>query len=347
MNEKSLSKTHGKILQRVAKTDTNIHGIRKAETVPARKLSLVIFGGERTVKNKDANWYMSMFERLLHFYNIHDVNIYSAVYDFESTNRKPERTNAFIAAGHKIARMYGATTPIDTQYIDDLYRTVVRPRFINKNNEILSEIDAINNVRQLIIFDHCHGATPVRAFQDIMASDMEKSGYTPSTIRKIMKNLLVIQHAPVAPLEKSRFNTVSFMSANDTLMNFYNKISEYIADNNADVLPSYISLGNFFVTHAFTYQYLDEHSIIGLVPNEIYGMLTPDGEIIMAAERNAIINGIRAAQQGAPMPTIRELIAPASDKDAIKPDFDTLMQNGESLMNMMRYDMAQEKSKER
>jgi len=347
METKPLYQTHGKIMHRVPKTDANIYGARRVKSIPTNRLSIVIFGGERTNKIKMSNGYAAIYERLLDFYKISGVHIYSAYYDFELTNRNTERANAFIAARSKILNRGIATKPVDTQYIDDLYQIVIRPRIADKNGNKLPTMAALKNTRNLIIGTHCHGSVPVFAFQSMMAEDMRELGYTTLAIHEIMKNLLVIQHAPVSPLEKSRFNTVSFMSANDTRMNFKNKFSDYVIEHDGDLSAAYFQLGNFFATNGFTYQYLDEHSITGLVPSENQDMLTPDGAIIMAAERNAIINGILAAQHGVAIPDVSELVAPISTKDAVKPDFEALAQNGEFFMNLMQHDLRTEKSKER
>ena len=341
MEQNTQIKTRGGIIQRVAKTDKNPHGIRRVKNISVTKPSVVIFGGE-TTNIKIANWYASLFERLIKFYKINGVRIYSAFYDFVSTNRNTERANAFITARHKLSGQ--PYQPVDTQYINDLYNIVIHPHIVDRNGNKLPDADALQNIRRFIFFDHCHGATPVREFQNMMVSDMRSLGYTPHATHQIMKNLLVIQHAPIAPLEKSLFNTVSFMSANDTRMDFHNQFTEYVAENNADLLPSYFPLGNFFVTHSFTNQYRDEHSITGLVPDEHQDKLTPDGAIIMAAERNAIINAIHIAKQGGIAPSIRDLIAPISPSDVVKPDFDTLEQNGKFFMNLMRYDLRNQSS---
>ena len=305
---------------------------------------MIIFGGGKTSKIKIANGYASMFERLVKFYKLDNVHIYSADYDSISDDRKQERKIAFIAARSRVLNKDVSIQPVDDQYIHDLYNIVIRPRIIDKNGKKYPDDIALHNVRNAIIFAHCHGPVPVRAFQDIMAPDMKSVGYSQPKIREIMKNLLVIQHAPMSPLEKSRFNTVSFMSANDPWMNFYNKFSEYVSQHDEELSASYFPLGNFFATNGFTHNYRNEHSVVGLVPTEEQDKLTPDGAIIMAAERNAIVNGIRAAKAGAAMPNIRDLIAPASSQDIVKPDFDILVQNGETFMAIMRYDMRTERS---
>lgn len=348
MNTETKRTTHGRIIHRVRKTYANVYGVTRVKKIPTRKPCIVVFGGVLTNNIKDANYYASFMERLIKRYEPDGVEVYSVYYDFKNTqdDRKTERINAFINARSKILNKLGKPQPVDTQYINDLYQMIIRPRIVDKNGEKLSDTKALANIRKTVFFSHCHGSVPIYAFQDIMAKDMRALGYEPNAIRNIMKNLLVIQHAPVSPLEKPKFNTVSFMSANDTMMNFHNKFSQYVADHSEDLLPSYFPLGNFFAVYAFTYQFADEHQIETLAHIN-QDILTPDGATIMIAERNAIINGIRTAKAGMPIPNIRDLIAPASKRDDIKPDFDTLSQNGESFMCLMQNDRRLERSNER
>lgn len=348
MEQNTPYETHAKIIRRVTKSDTCVYGAVPATTIPPNKPCIVAFGGELTRTIKDANYYASILVRLMDFYGVRGVDVYSVYYDFETKTRSAERKNVFINARSKILNKSTPDKSVDTQYIQELYDVIIRPRIIDQDGNKLPDLTALQNIRNLIIYTHSHGSVPAYTFQSIMAKDMHEHGYHRDIIRDIMKNLLVIQHAPVSPLEKSKFNTVSFMSANDTMMNFRNKFSEYVAEHNEDLLPSYFSLGNFFAVYGFTYQLINEHQITGLVPNKDQDMLTPDGAVIMATERNTIINGIDAAQRGAPIPNIRDLVAPALPNDPIRPDFDTLKENGEIFMRIMQNDLRMErKTKER
>lgn len=336
--------THAKIMRRVTKSDTCVYGAVPATTIAPDKPCLVVFGGELTRTIKDANYYAAILIRLIDFYGIRGVDLYSVYYDFDTSDRRAERKNAFINARSKILHKDYKKQIVDTQYIQELYDIIIQPRIVGPDHNKLPDLVALQNIRNLIIYTHSHGSVPAYAFQAIMADNMRKYGYEPKVIRDIMKNLLVIQHAPVSPLEKSKFNTVSFMSANDTKMNFHNKFSKYVYEHNEDLLPSYFPLGNFFAVYGFTYQLIDEHQITGLVPNKNQDMLTPDGAIIMAAERNAIINGLDAARRGVPIPAVRDLIAPVLPTDVVRPDFDTLAQNGEFFMRLMQHDIRAQKS---
>ena len=329
-----------KIVRRVPRTPNNQYGVVDATTIPIDKPCIIAIGGERTVSRKDANFYASLLNQLLGYYNIDDVAIYSAYYPSDKTNRSAERNQIFRNAQTRIKRHNNATPLSENEHICDLYQQIIKPRIISKNNERFSNAEAIHNLHRVMIFTHCHGAAVVRVFMDMMRSDMEKYKYDKQIIPQIMQQLLVVQHAPTAPLHNSLFNTISFMSATDTLMDFHNQFSTYVSEHGEDMVPSYFSAGNFFAAYTFTKNMVDEHQIIGLVPGQPQDQLSPDGAIIMAAERNAIINGVKSIKTtNADVLSAQQLIAPVSPNDTIKPDFRELQHNGDVFMSVMQRDL--------
>lgn len=341
--------THdNKIVKRVAKDDKNPYGIIDAKSIPVDVPCIVAIGGERTTTRKDANYYASLLNKLLLSYGINDIGIYSAYYDFEDTNRNAERAKLFDLARKRIKNRQQTLDAHNDDYVRDLYQNIIFPRIVTARGTRFSDDAAIRNLRNVLIFTHCHGAAVVRVFQDMMVSDLQKYGYNKLNFAKIMKSLLVIQHAPVAPIHHQLFNTISFMSASDSRMDFHNDFTKYAVANNEDIAPSYFELGNFFTAYCFTHQMIDEHSIIGLLPDKEQDMLTSYGATIMAAERNAIINAIRAIKNGDESPlTAQKLISPASESDKIKPDFDELKSNGDFFMYIMHNDLHTTKNKTR
>ena len=327
------------ILKRVPKDAKHEFGITEVTTLPINEPCIVAIGGELTVSPKDANYYASMLERLLSAYDIKNVGIYSACYKFESTNRKQERAQLFRAAGTRVKNL----DITKAEYIRDLYNHIILPRILDTNKKRLSDADAMKNMRKIMLFTHCHGAAVTRAFQEMMKSDMQKYGYDKKIIPQIMHGLLVVQHAPVAPVKNSMFNTISFMSASDTYMNFYDdNFFKYAFEHAEDMAPSYFQPENLFATYEFTNQTFGEHQIVGLVPDENLDILTPDGAIIMAAERNTIINGAKSlTSPKSKALTAQNLIAPASSSDAIKPVFKELKQNGDFFLYVMRDDLKE------
>ncbi len=328
------------ILKRVPKNAVNEFGITEVSTIPTDKPCIVAIGGELTVSRKDANYYASMLERLFSAYDVKGVDIYSACYQYKDTDRKQERAQLFRTAQSRIKNI----DITKAKYVRDLYQHVIFPRIVAPNKKRFSDAEAMQNMRQIMLFTHCHGAAVTRAFQEMMLSDMRKYGYDEKVIPQIMHGLLIIQHAPVAPIKNSMFNTVSFMSATDTYMNFHDNFSKYVSEHSEDMAPSYFRFGNLFITYEITYQLIGEHQVIGLVPTENQDMLTPDGAVIMAAERNAIINGANALTSSKKtLLTPRTLIAPVSETDTVKPVFEELKRNGDFFLYVMRIDLQKAK----
>jgi hypothetical protein len=338
---------NGKIAKRVPKDATNKFGIIDTNAIPIDEPCIVIIGGGKSVTQRHANYYASIINKLFKIYGVDGVGIYSAYKSYAEQDRNGTRVKIFRMAQSLVKRHFDITD--DTEYFRDLYNQIILPRIVAADGTRFSPDVAMKNMRRVMLFTHCHGAAIVRVFQELMYTDMVKYGYDKKTIAQIMRQLLVIQHAPIAPLIRDMFNTVSFMSADDpyTDVNYRNKFVEYVASNPADMEPSYFQLGNLFAAPAFTNKNMSfEHQIVGLVPTEEQEILTPYGKIIMSAERNAIINGARAVQNAAPTPGVRELVAPASPNDEIKPDFDELKQNGEWFMAVMRHDLQSQRSNE-
>lgn len=336
---------NGQIVKRVLKDAEHKHGIVDAKTIPIDAPCIVAIGGGKTVSRRHANYYASLLNKLLGAYNITNVGIYSAYKSYIEPDRKGTRAKLFKIAQSLVPQHFDITP--DTEYIRDLYRHIILPRIVDDNDNRFADDVAAQNLGRVMIVTHCHGAAIVRAFQEMMPADMQKYGYDPRSIVKIMKHLLVIQHAPLAPLHRARFNILSFVSAGDPYVytNFDNAFTNYVATNSGDMLPSYFADGNFLTASAFTTKNMTaEHDIMWLLPTA-NDYLTPDGEIIITAERNAIVNGAKSLGNAEHTPlSAADLIAPISTHDKIKPDFDMLAQNGAAFMSLMRYDLHTERS---
>ena len=337
-----------RIVKRVPKDADHEHGIIDAENIPVDEPCIVAIGGERTISRRHANYYASILNRLLSAYKIDDIGIYSAYYNFKNTDRESERAQLFRVAQSRLEQRVGMSPMARNKYIRDLYRHIIFPRIVTSDNKRFSDADATQNMRRIMIFTHCHGAAIVRAFQEMTISDMRKYGYDDKGIAQIMHGLLVVQHAPAAPIKNSLFNTVSFMSANDTRMNFHDAFSQYLSEHDEDLMPSYFRSSNLFAAYRLTNTFHNEHQIIGLVPNEDTDIMTPDGAIIMAAERNTIINGVKSMANPNKKPlSVRELIAAASPDDIVRPDFNELKSSGDFFMYVMRNDLRKNRLKTR
>ena len=335
---------NGKVVKRVPKDAEHIYGIVDADNIPIDIPCIVAIGGGKSTTRRHANYYASALNKLFVAHNIDGVSIYSAYKSYVDTNRKDMRAKIFKIAQSLVPGHFDITN--ETEYIRDLYQHIIFPRIVNHNGTYFSDAEAAKNLHLVILFTHCHGAAIVRVFQDMMLSDMLKYGYKKQAIPQIMKQLLVVQHAPLGPLTRSLFNTVSFMSANDPYVytNFDNAFAKYASVNSGDMLPSYFTAGNLFAATALTTKNMThEHDLVDFSLDIDSPDLSPDGKIIITAERNTIINGAKSMNLPDLVPlSAQQLIAPISKDDKVKPNFNELKTNGDAFMAMMKNDIKQE-----
>lgn len=115
-------------------------------------------------------------------------------------------------------------------YIDALYNQIIAPRISRLKGKVkLDAKTAEQNVAQLVIFAHCHGAYVALKLEELMTQNMKKLGYTSDEIAQIQKQMTVVAYAPACPLGVSKMNFISFKSLNDTFTGEnYNNISIHL-----------------------------------------------------------------------------------------------------------------------
>lgn len=283
----------------------NEYGVEPVDVIEVGKPTLLIFGGDMTYKPQNANYYIKRLRKILDWGDIKGVNIYSAYYFFGLHDYKKYRASVFRAAGHKIKDLIhikprDAKQPVP-QYVKHLFEMLILPLLQDKDN-------ALSNTSKVRIFAHSHGALVARTLGDYMAQEMKNMGYTSAQIKQIQQSIIVIQHGPTTPLENPRFTTLSFGSAEDIMMDMHNAFSKYAYLNSIDMYPSYFPQGgaHLFATYKLAQGMAGEHGIDGL--NETT-YLTDDGKIIFAAERNAIVNSLRAVVNNQPAPSVGKLVS--------------------------------------
>lgn len=345
------------LVRRVPKSEDAPHGIVPADSIPVNTPCIVAFGGELTEKPQHANAYASALNKLMIENNIKDIDVYSVMYQFGSRDSKMERAELFRAAGRRISAPEHPITraayekqlqeinknePVPN-YISKLFDIILRPRFSDAAGDRLPTDEVLKRARKIKFYTHCHGAATVYQMANMMHDEMRRMGYLPRDIANIQKNILVIQHSPLGPLTNLRFTTLSFASAEDTMLqNHGNKFAQWIYDNSADIIPSFFEEpnGNIFVAGHLKEASFQEHDFRGLLKSdEDLWPLTEDGKIIFAAERNAIVNGARHSVHGGPLPSVSELV----DGDGV--DFEAMKHNGDFFFNFMLAELRQQNPK--
>lgn len=347
-----------KIIKRIPKTEDNPFGCVVVDKIPIDRPSVVAFGGELANSEKAANAYAKQIQNLLYENNIRDVDIYSVVYNFGSGNAKLERAEQFRMAGRRLVKSdinpmvkyeqdltlkkMRQNEPI-SNYIKILFDILFLPRIADNNGKRIPTDEAISYMRKIKFYAHCQGAASLWQMANYMHDRMLELDYKPGDIKQVQKEVFVIQHSPVAPLTKQRFTTLSFASAEDTMMLDHNNLfADWMSENSADVIPSFFDkdLGNIFVAGHLQEIPFKEHSNTGLTSYEEFASpLTEDGQIIFSAERNAIVRAAQKAILGQPVKSIKEM----TNGNGV--NFEQLKANGDALYNVMLRDLRQQNLK--
>lgn len=286
-----------------------------ADKIDLDKPALVILGGALTTNEAKAIGYIEHLTNIIQ--NKSNANVYAAVYKFGTVDPMLIKANVFRRAGRKMALDMDASiarrkeqelTEINKiepipGYIEDLYEIIMEPRIIHGNAE-----QTARNLRNLIIYTHCHGAIVANHFTDMAVQQMKDAGFDDNTIKQSLANVIVIQHNPTAPLEKANFTTLNFMSASDDTLNYLDSFSKTVLGRD-DVKPAFMgaNYANVFVAGKLNKTNGSEHGFsIGYKNNGTD--LTPNGRVIFGAEQNAINNAINSVNNPI-LPTVEQLVS--------------------------------------
>ena len=360
MNDKPYVFSNANIIKRVPISQDAPYGYIATDVVSLDRPVFVVFGGDLTYTERSANYYAKQIDYLLKTHNISDIDIYSIAYEFGSIDSKIERTEQFRLAGHRVKDI--KMTPAGKQrydsilhamlenepipyYVKHLYNIFIQPRILDQNGERIDANKAIDNIRKIKFYAHCQGAATILQIANYMYDEMIKIGYTKQEIEKIQKEMLVIQHSPLAPLNKQKFFTISFSSATDNLMlDHENLFVKWLHKNASDntISPLYFdeSHGNIFIAQRLYEIPFQEHDNKCISPTEeVVCPLTNDGKIIFGAERNAVVRAAQGAINGTSTTSVKKL----TDGNGV--DFDQLKQNGDRYYRVMLHDLRQQNLK--
>ncbi|MDL2295238.1 hypothetical protein LJC18_00245 [Lachnospiraceae bacterium OttesenSCG-928-E19] len=283
--------------------------------------SILILGGEITQTSNVAFSYIRTLATTLYVDGITDgLDIYSGYYKFNHRNptvdrwqlfkKHRENFDYFPPFFREVEIESGILNSKHPNYITDTFNFAIRPRLFSYGNSRFSYTTAKSNIRNLIIYTHCHGAYVQRMLEDHMAESM-KHFYSKEEISDIQNQLLVLNHLPFAPSENPKFNALSFGSASDTTVSYYNLFDYKMKSEPHKFQPAFYgpSLGNIMVADKLKFDPDLEHSQVGINWTEAGNKdLTENGKILFTAQRNAFLTGVRSMINEQPMPEISELI---------------------------------------
>lgn len=322
----------------------------KLEFVTSMDLSnpcILILGGENTDTHEWARNYCITIAKTLHLNGITSgLDIYSAFYKLRDRDSGLDRLNLFREfrdtkslcdygnglTVQDITYMNQAYPLSNTypKYIHDVINFAFVPRLIGRNNQMLSPKKIKENLRNMIVFTHCHGTYILRMIEKYLHQESNKFTYSLQDMYELEKNVLAINHAPFAPLEQCKFSALSFASASDIQTNYYNELSYQMHSTPQAFRTAYFGpkFGNIVITSQIKEDITKEHSQVGLSgdPRDEH-TLTENGQILFATERNALLAGTRAMLEQEPIPAVSKLICAPS----IGFDFDYLKAQGQEI----------------
>lgn len=308
---------------------------------------ILILGGENTNTQEWARNYCITIAKTLYLNGITGgLDIYSASYKLRDRNCGLDRLNLFreFRDTDTLLSYCNGLTMTDIKYMNqsyplsntypnyiyDIINFAFIPRLIGRNDQMLSPRKISENFRNMIVFTHCHGTYVLRMIEKYLNQESNRFTYSLQDMRDIQKCIFAINHAPFAPLEQCNFSAVSFGSASDSQISYYNELSHYMHASPNKFKPAFFGpkFGNIMITSKIKTDPTKEHSQVGLSgdPRDEHA-LTENGQILFAVERNALLAGTRAMLTGKPIPSIPKLIC-APDKDF---DFQELKKRGQQI----------------
>ncbi len=310
---------------------------------------ILILGGENTNTPGWARNYCLTIAKTLHLNDIKGgLNMYSAIYKFRDRNSSLDRLNLFRAfRDTKQLLDYGnGLTMTDIAYMNksyplsntfpnyvyDVLNFAFIPRLLGRNEQMLPLKKMKENFKNMIIYTHCHGTYVLRMLERYLQQESTRFTYSLSDMHDVQKNILAINHAPFAPLEDSKFSALSFLSASDRQVNYYNELSYnmQLSPNSFQTAFFGSKFGNIMITSRIKKDITKEHSQVGLSGDKTTAhSLTTNGQILFAAERNALLEGTRAMLAGKNIPKTPKLIC-APDK-GIELDFEDFKSRGQKI----------------
>lgn len=267
--------------------------------------SILVLGGENTHTETDAFFYGRMIaEALIQNDITSGIDIYSVRYKFRDRDCSIDRNNLFKKHGFNIPPDFDIPNNFLSiqypNYIKKIYEFAFQPRIVSKEP----------GLRNMMVYAHCHGSYVMNMLEQNWREEMSLF-YSDEEIKAAQKQLLVINHAPFAPLGFSKFRNLSFFSASDIQINHYNPFHTYMREHLHKIKPAFFDINqtNMMVVDKIKHNPEFEHGITGLVQTDLNDKrLTKHGKILFATERNALTTGARMLLYGNDVPSNAELL---------------------------------------
>ena len=313
----SFQRSSAQIIKIVPKSLNDNEFIRNPTTIPVGKPAFFILGGEETIDAYKARFYGRYLRTILDKNNVHGIDFYSVFYTFGSRVPSHDRAELFRAAGRNVieleadnqkrAQQIATVDKFESKpvFVQILFEYIFKPRIVNQYGRRHDINTAIQYARNAIFFTHCQGTSTMLMLQRMLQQAMQNAGYTPAEIDLFLKNIITINHEPLAPLNQLKTTGVSFMSIHDAVLRNNNMIDAVFLENAEKVKPMYMENTHILVVpnvrDGVPDAETDEHSTFDLGDKNSFE-ISKAGKVLFAAERNAITKVASAAIERKPIP---------------------------------------------
>ncbi len=322
------------VYKRRETSDECPYGIERVEKLDSHKPRVLVLGGDAVRYERQLNGYLGEIYRLMEAHGLQDqVNIYGVVYDFgEYMDVNWSRTKMMHDYHRDVGDKELNEETKDPKYIKDIFNDFIEPCLCD-NGQRFSDKQAVENIRKLQIFAHCHGAYTALKLEEMMQARMEELKYSAESREYIQKQLLIVSQSPYCPLGVSKSTMISFASAWDMEIDhcnlFEKSMRSIIEAENIPLCYFPDERGNLFLTDRMGYG-CDDHNFFGFVPSSMH---SEDASKMLVMEGNALINGVKnALESTGELGTVKDLVSGEGQEAQW---FDEAYENGIKLYNKM------------
>ena len=194
-----------------------------AEAVLSGKKVILCLPGDMTLQPRNANHMARNIQNLLTEENRDKVDIYAAYYDSLEDGQK-FRISLSAEYGELSLLLKEQNRDLTSQPLyENFFMENILP-LISKNGgtERLSCEEASQNLRNLILFTHCHGSMVALDLENRLLRSMEHLGYSKEERERAAGRLLIINANSRMPMNRTKSTVIHMISQADTNNNAAN-----------------------------------------------------------------------------------------------------------------------------
>lgn len=164
-----------------------------SETFRVTKPTVLVFGGNASLRPKDANYMCRVGQSLIGLKDPQHTNETGTTRDVDFVG---------IGYGNNETTGYGKnqkmsdTSELTEEEIAELANNIFTPFYLDDHMQIRPETDILRNFSQVTFFAHCHGAREVTALIQKVRENMQSIGINSTTVNAAIGQLYAVTYAP-------------------------------------------------------------------------------------------------------------------------------------------------------